>query len=205
MESNKYEPLEVEKLDLAKYGLSYLEGRNLITLNSPDMDRLLEALGKDDISLNIPLPCTPGSVQEVLSCSECRRCGGCCIPNPLNPKSPGVEVFKEELSAIALHLNLPYEILEKRTSVGKVVPYPFDMTKLSFTRWLPLPCPFYDAEQNQCRVYPVRPVVCAVHPIIFTGDETYISIKTNCNYGKDLIKTAFKVLRERDPDLEVIL
>ncbi len=200
-----YEPKEINKLDLEKYGLSYLEGRNILTLTSSDMDRLLIALGNDDISLNVPIPCTHDNVQEVLSFSECRRCGKCCIPNPLNPESPGVEVSKEELNSIANYLQLPYETLEEKTAVGKVVPHPFQMNKLSFTRWLPLPCPFYITEQNKCQVYPVRPVVCKIHPVIFTGDYTYISIKANCDYGKDLIIGAFRYVRTSDPNLEIKL
>ncbi|MFC1921045.1 YkgJ family cysteine cluster protein [Chloroflexota bacterium] len=205
MDNKIYDSHEIDKLDLEKYGLSYLEGNNLLSLSGPDMEKLLNALGKDDISLNVPIPCTPDIVQEVLSFSECRRCGGCCTPNPLNPDSPGVEVFKDELGIIADHLHMPYETLEMKTSVGKVVPYPFQVTKLSFTRWLPLPCPFHIAEPNGCRVYPVRPVVCKIHPIIFTGDESYMSIKTNCDYGKELIIAVFKLVRTRDPNLEILL
>jgi len=205
MENKIYEPKEIDKLDLEKYGLSYLEGRKILTLPGSDMNRLLLALGNDDISLNVPIPCTLDNVQEVLSYSECRRCGNCCLPNPMNPGSPGVEIFKEELNSIADYLHLPYETLKEKTAVGKAVPYPFQMTKLAFTRWLPLPCPFYIVEHNECQVYPVRPVVCKIHPIIFTGDDTNMAIKINCDYGKDLIIGAYRYVRTNDPNLEIKL
>src|SRR3990172_6779280 len=92
---------EIERLDLSKYRFAYLEGSNILALSDADMDKLLKALGDDDISLNIPIQCTPYNVQKILSYSECRRCGKCCIPNPLNPTNPGVEVFEEELKSIA--------------------------------------------------------------------------------------------------------
>ena len=205
MEGKIYEPEEIEKIDLEKYGLSYLEGRNILTLTGPDMDRLLIALGNDDISLTVPVPCTPDNVQEILSYSECRRCGKCCIPNPLNPASPGVEVFREELDAIAGYLQLPYEALKEKTAAGKFVPHPFRWASLASTRWLPLPCPFYIAEHNECQVYPVRPVVCKIHPIIFTGDDANMSIKVNCDYGKEILIGAYEYVSKNYPELEMKL
>jgi len=199
------EPGEIYKLDLEKYGLTYLDNKNLLSLNSDDMDKLLNALGKDDISLNIPITCTPGNTEWILSFSGCRRCGDCCIPNPLYPDSPGVEVFKEEFGPITGHLQISEETLKEMTSLGKVAPHPFHMTRLTFTRWLPLPCPFYIEERNICRIYPVRPVVCKVHPIIFTGDDSYLAIKLHCDYGKELVKSVFKYVRENDPEYEIIL
>ncbi len=200
-----WESEEIFKLDLERYGLSHLEGRNILSLDEQDMDRLLEALGKDDISLTVSLPCTPDVLLELASTSECRKCGKCCQPNPLNPASPGIEVFKEELAGIADFLHVPYEGLEAKTARGKFVPHPFGWTGLSSTRWLPLPCPFFNSEQNSCGVHNVRPVVCRIHPIIFIGDNASFSIKLNCDYGKDLIKTAYEWVRKNDPDCEIIL
>ncbi len=199
------QPQEIERLDLERYGLLRLEGSNLLALTGADMDKLLEALGDDDISLNVPMPCTPDNVQRILAYSECRRCGRCCIPNPLNPESPGVEVFNDELKSIASHLSLPFETLKEMTTDGKIVPYPFQMNRLATTRWLPLPCPFYDEKLKECQVYPVRPVVCQIHPIIFTGDYAYFAIKVNCDYGKDLIKAAFREVRRNNPELVIKL
>lgn len=200
-----YESEEIFKLDLKKYGLSHLEGRDLLTLENQDMESLLEALGNDDISLTVSMPCTPQNLFELVSSSECGQCGRCCQPNPLNPASPGIEVFKEELTAIAEFLNVPYEILEQQTKMGKYVPHPFGWTGLSSTRWLPLPCPFYDNESKRCSVHSVRPVVCRIHPVIFTGEPSEISIKLNCEYGRELIVRAYAWAKKNDPYLEIIL
>jgi len=77
MEDRMQEAHDIERLDLARYGLAYLEGSNILALSEPDMDKLLKALGDDDISLNIPIQCTPYNVQKILSYSECRGCGRC--------------------------------------------------------------------------------------------------------------------------------
>jgi Fe-S-cluster containining protein len=200
-----YQLEDVDKLDLEKYGLSGLEGRNLVTLTDAEMDSLLTALGNDDIALNVPIPFSAENVRELLSYSECRRCGACCQPNPLNPNSPGVEAFEKELTAIAGYLRQPYEALEGKTAPGNLVPHPLEPSGLESTRWLPLPCPFYSEEKTGCTVHPVRPVVCRIYPVLFTGDDSCISVKANCEYGKDIIRRAYRILRENDPDLEIPL
>ncbi len=116
-----------------------------------------------------------------------------------------MEVFRDELRSIADYLNTTYEALENESVRGKVVPHPFDITKISFTWWLPLPCPFHDNTPDSCRIYPERPVVCKIHPVIFTGDPESVAIKVNCDYGKEILKEAYKWVREREPDLEILL
>ena len=114
-----------------------------------------------------------------------------------------MEAFEDELKKIAAYLHLTYDEMRERTTSSKVVPHPFDdQTKLSFTRWLPLPCPYYDKE-GRCQIYPVRPIVCLIHPVVFTEDNTQISIKANCEYGKDLIKAAFRDVRTKNPELVI--
>jgi Fe-S-cluster containining protein len=196
---------EIYKLNLRKYGLEDLEGKNILALDQPDLDRLLAALGDDDISLNIPMPCTSENVKEILALSECRKCGKCCRPNPLNPGSPGIEVFEDELKAMTDQLGWSYEDIKTKTKVGSVTSRAFQITELGFTRWMPLPCPFYDIEKNECRAYSARSVVCQVYPIIFTGDDTCMSIRVTCDYGKDLVVKACKRLREENPNLEITL
>ena len=205
MATNDYEAEEIYKLDLEKYGLSHLEGKDILSLSRPDMEALLTALGNDDVSLTVSIPCTPEDLFDLTSTSECRRCGKCCQPNPLNPESPGIEIFREELSAIADYLHVPYESLEQKTNPGKYVPHPFRWTGLSETRWMPLPCLFYDTENNTCTVHSVRPVVCRIHPVIFTGYIDNVSIKLNCEYGKELVIKAYERVKEKDPGFEVIL
>ena len=195
---------EIEKLDLPKYGLSHLRGRNLLTLDDGDLEKLLNALGDDDISLNLPLTCTQQHVEEVLSYGECRRCGRCCRPNPLNPASPGVEVFEEELKSMAEFVHSPYEVMRSKTSQGNATPYAYQVVKLGLTRWMSLPCPFF-ADEGGCQAYPVRAVVCKTYPIIFTGDDTQMSIRATCEYGREIIGCVCKRLRAADPQLIVEL
>ncbi len=204
-EKDKLYGEEIYKLNLFKYGLSDLEGKNILDLEKADLDRLLTALGNDEISLNLPIPCTLENVKELLSLSECRKCGRCCRPNPQNPGSPGIEVFEEELKEMTDFLHLSYENVKKQTRVGSVTSYAFQLIRLGITRWLPLPCPFYDAARNLCLGYPVRSMVCQVYPVIFTGDDTYTSIRLTCDHGKDIVAAACKQLKAQDPSLQITL
>jgi len=205
---NKHEEYEAEdifELNLEKYGLSHLKGKNIVSLDEHDLDSLLSALGDDDISLNVPIPCNPDAIFELVNSAECRKCGKCCQPNPLNPDSPGIEVFKEEITAIAEFLHLPDTTIINQSQMGKWVPHPFGWTNLSSTRWLPQPCPFYNQETSRCTIHSVRPIVCKIHPVIFTGEIDSVSIKLYCDYGKDLVKNAFKTALKNNPNFEIIL
>ncbi len=193
-------PSEIERFDLSKYGLAYLEGRNVLDLSDADLDRLLEALGDADAAVQIPIPSTPENVERLASQSQCRRCGKCCSPDRPDPDNPGVEALESELKAIAAHLGVTYASLEEKTAKGKRVFHRSYMKSVSLTRFLPLPCRWYDAKASGCSIYAVRPVVCRMHPIVF-GDSGQISIRTACDYGKDIIKAAFKELKASHPEM----
>ena len=49
------EPHDIDRLDLDKYGLKYLEGSNLLALTEEDMDKLLKALGEAVARVNAEL------------------------------------------------------------------------------------------------------------------------------------------------------
>ena len=189
-----------ERFDLSKHRLTCLEGRDVLTLSGADLDMLLKALGEDDIAVRVPITSTPGNVERLISSSECRRCGKCCSPDVPNPDNPGVEALEEELKVIAKELGVSYESLEEMTAKGKRVYHPSYMQHLSLTRYLPLPCPFYDVKGKRCPVHSVRPIVCRLHPIVF-GEYGQISIRAACDYGKDIIKAAFKEVKEKNPEM----
>ena len=205
MENIDYEAEEIYTLDLDKYELPHLKGKDLLSLEEDDFTALVTALGNDDISLNVPIRCDADTIFELVASAECRQCGKCCQPNPLNPDSPGIEVFKEELEALAEHVNTAYQDIESQTKMGKWVPHPFGWTNLTSTRWMPLPCPFYNHEKQLCSVHTARPLVCKIHPVIFTGEINNVSIKLNCDYGKDLIKKGYEMAKKLNPDLRIIL
>jgi Fe-S-cluster containining protein len=196
---------DIYKLNLYKYRLEDLEGKNILALAADELDRLLKALGEDEISLNFPIPCNEENVKELLALSTCRRCGRCCRPNPQNPASPGIEAFEDEIKAMAELLRWNYEDIKRKTNPGDMTSMAFQIKELGFTRWLPLPCPFFSQEQCRCQAYTPRPVVCQVYPIIFTGDDTIMSIRLTCEYGRDITAAACRRLREKDPDLEITL
>jgi Fe-S-cluster containining protein len=198
---NTREPQRVFRLNLEKYGLERLLDRNVLDLSVADLDALLNALGSDDISITLPVPFTPENVREMLARAECRKCGGCCVPNPKNPGSPGIEVFDDELKIIAGHLNMPYEKLRENTGEGKNQDLPYPLDQAIGTRHLPLPCQFYDAEKKECRIYQARPLVCIIYPVVLSDYEDCLDIKLDCDYGKDVARAAIKDLKENLPDL----
>lgn len=191
---------ENEPLDLARYGLAYLAGSDVLTLSEADLDRLLEVLGDHDMSVSMPIASTPENVQRITAYSVCRKCGKCCSPDKPNPDNPGVEALEDELKKIASHLGVPYADLESKTRFGKAVFHPSYMKELSFTRYLPLPCPYYDAGTHACNIYSIRPIVCRMHPILFSEGGA-ISIRAMCDYGKDLIKAALKEVKKDHPEM----
>ena len=148
MDEQIQQPKRVFRLDLDKYGLSHLEGRNILGIDESDLDKFLYALAQDDISLQIPGAFTPENIREILSRSECKKCGACCVPNPLNPHGPGVELFEDELKIIADKTGLDYESFLEQTTEGKNQDAVYPLNEIICTRLLPLPCPFY-IEENK--------------------------------------------------------
>lgn len=194
------QPQRIFKLDLEKYGLSHLYGRNILGINESDLEKFLDALAMDDISLQIPGAFSPDNIREILSMAECRKCGACCVPNPVNPHSPGVELFEDELKIIADNTGMNYETLLEQTIEGKNQDAVYPLNEIIGTRLLPLPCPFYQEENKECRIYSIRPLVCTVYPIVFAENDEYIEIKVNCAYGKEAAIGALKALKEKNPD-----
>jgi Fe-S-cluster containining protein len=200
MQEHVQQPKRVFRLDLEKYGLSYLDGRNILDLNEDDLLKFFNSLSQDDISLQLPIAFTPQNIKEILSRSECRQCGGCCIPNPLNPGNPGVEVFEDELKILAPFLDTDYESLVNITAEGKNQDAMYPLNLLIGTQLLPLPCPFYINESKGCRAYKGRPLVCTIYPVVFGDNDEYIEIKVNCDYGKDIAREALKDLKKKNPN-----
>ncbi|MFC1900601.1 YkgJ family cysteine cluster protein [Chloroflexota bacterium] len=201
MEDKSKEPRKIFKLDLEKYGLSHLYDRNIFTLSDTDLDAFLNALGNDDISINVPIPFTPENVRDLLSYGACRECGACCIPNPANPDGPGVEIFDDELKIIAHYLQTSYEALKEYTHEGKNQENMWPLDEIIGTRMLPLPCMFYNEETKACRVYQARPLVCTIYPVILGEAEDSLDIKVNCEYGKEIARGAVRDLKQKFPEL----
>ncbi|UCC17532.1 MAG: YkgJ family cysteine cluster protein [Dehalococcoidales bacterium] len=200
MDGQIQQPQRIFRLDLEKYGLSHLDGRNILDIEESDLDKFLNGLAMDDISLQIPGAFTPENIREILSRSECRKCGACCVPNPLNPHSPGVELFEDELKIIADNTDMDYRSLLEQTTEGKNQDAVYPLNEIIGTRMLPLPCPFYIEENKECKIYSTRPLVCTIYPIVIGENDECIEIKVNCEYGRDAAKGALKALREKNPD-----
>lgn len=189
------EPQYLVRLALEKHGLSYLLGKNILTVLSSDIDRFLNALASEDLSAIIPISAKPQNIVNLLSQSKCRNCGRCCLPDPCHR---GVEVFEDELKAIQRHYHISHKYLKKITSTGQLLQHPERAEVKGKTRWLPLPCPFFNKEIKKCKIYELRPIACKIFPITMRGsDESHLEIEINCDYGKDLFKSAIQSFKEK--------
>jgi Fe-S-cluster containining protein len=185
------------KLDLDTYGLSHLRNKYPWDWTDIDVDRLLDAFAKEDIAPTFELPPSLEYIEPLLASSHCRRCGRCCLVNPLNPAHSGVEVFEVELKSISRYLRMPYKSLKKKTLAGQRLNNQLAPNGVAITRRLPLPCMFYDAKKKECKIYEVRPVVCRVYPVGFTESDMSFKIRVNCEYGRDLYKSLIVLLRDK--------
>jgi len=184
MEDIHQEPRGMAKLDLEKYGLSYLQTKHSQAWTDSDIEKFIDAFASENIAPTVlGLSFTPDNVNPLLSKSYCRRCGECCLPNPLDPQHPGVMVFEEELRLIAKYSSYSYKYLKKKAKINTD-------PNLARRRYLPLPCIFY--QKGKCQIYDIRPLVCRTYPITDIRGQDGISINVRCDYGKDLYKSIIK-------------
>ena len=183
-------PKGIAKLDLTKYGLSHLVDKEIHTLQDYEIDKLVHAFAAENIAPAIyGPPLTPYNVQRLLSLSYCRRCGKCCIPNPIDPDHPGVMVYEQDLKLIAKNSKYSYNSLKKKAPINKD-------PSLPRRRYLPLPCMFYDKKKHECQIYNIRPFICRTFPVSDLPVPIGISIAVRCDYGKDIYKAVIDHMRK---------
>lgn len=127
------------------------------------------------------------------------------MPSPFSPEHPGIDILERELEPIARHLHVSVKKLKKRTMKGKPITGLAQPTESEMTRWLPLPCPFLDFRSKQCQIYPVRPFICRIYPVLGGENRLSTEIKVSCDNGKDIVRHAIRALRERSPGLKWLL
>ena len=84
---------------------------------------------------------------------------------------------------------------DKLQIVGNQIRDPNSPRQVLNTRWLTQPCMFYDLNNKRCKVYELRPLVCRIYPLVF--NDSSISLKVNCEYGKDLYKNIITEIRNK--------
>lgn len=194
-----------DRLDLDEYGIGHLKGKSVLHIGESDVRKYLDALGKEDRSVHLPISPTPENILRLVSQSDCRRCGRCCMPNPLNPTHPGVEVFESEIRPIARHLHTSRKKIKSKTTRGKSIINPLDPTESEMTRRFPLPCPFFISRSRQCHIYPVRPIICKTYPVLSGDSFSDTEVKVNCDYGKDIVIHAISALKQRDSGIQILI
>lgn len=57
-------------------------------------------------------------------------------------------------------------------------------------------CYFYDRRSGLCRVYPYRPLGCAVYPIVYDPEAKEVTVDLECPLAKDTSKQEMAKARE---------
>jgi len=172
----------IKELDLQKYGLSHIAGKEIHTLPDSEIEKLMNAFAAENIAPAIyGPPFVPHNVQSLLSLSYCRRCGKCCLPNPIDPDHPGVMMYEQDLRLIAENSEYSYKRLKKSAPIN-------NNPHLPQRRYLLLPCMFYDKKKHECQIYDTRPLICRTFPIADLPGVIGMSIIVRCDYGKAIYK-----------------
>jgi Fe-S-cluster containining protein len=181
------------KLDLKKHNLEHFKGKHLTDLTDEEIEHLMDAAASDDIALSLGAHWSEVNVRWVLDEAKCVNCGRCCHPNPNRPGYAGIEVFVKELDTISSASHISKRKLLKITSKGEDAP-----TQTDPTRWLPLPCLFYDQVKHRCEIHQSKPVVCRLYPFSMSGD--ILAVHVDCMYGKDVFRNMIKELKQKTKD-----
>jgi Fe-S-cluster containining protein len=189
MEDMLQESNGIIKLDLEKYGLSHLKNSGPLDWSDSDLEKIMDACAAENIAPALfGIKFSPENVNRFLDLSHCRRCGRCCLPNPIDPDYPGVMVDEEDLKLIAKHSHYSYKYLKKKAILNTD-------PKLPQRRYLPLPCIFYNEIKKECKIYEIRPVVCRTFPITDLPGQDGISINL-CEYGKDIYRNMISKIKK---------
>jgi len=177
-----------ETFDLNKYGLSHIKNTESTSWSDSDINKLINAFINENLSPICLLPYEPRFLLPLLGKSSCRRCGKCCLPNPKIPEHPGVRVFDNDIRNLSCYSGYSVQTITKKTWTNKDPQW-------SKGRYLTLPCMFYDKKAKKCLVYGGRPLVCRTYPISNTPTNN-ITVNLNCDYGKEIYLSIFKLERE---------
>lgn len=125
---------------------------------------------------------------------ECSGCGNCCTG------APGyVWVNKEEIQAIADHLEMTVELLERKhvrkIGIRKSL---VELPKSNYD------CTFFDNETRGCTIYEVRPRQCRTWPFWDSNVRTERAWESTCEFCPGSGKGKKFDLNEIEERLKVI-
>lgn len=179
-------------LDYDKYKIEYLAKKQCKDFTNEDIELLINALCSEDMAPKLSgMTFTKENVQWLLSLSKCTRCGKCCLPNKLVPDYPGVIVREHDLEVICANTNHKMKMLKKKSKLG------LGSLKNSPSRYLSLPCMFFDNSQRSCKIYSFRPFICGTYPISDSPNGE-VTINLRCEFGKEIFRKCINYLRQED-------
>jgi Fe-S-cluster containining protein len=175
-------------LDLEKYGLEHLKDQQIPS--GEDIEKLIVAFLAENLAPKLSgVEFSRESVNALLNLSKCRRCGKCCLPNKCHPDNPGIFLDKSDLELISKKTKHNIKSLQRIAKVNNNTLYSVG------ARYLPQPCIFFNKTARGCQIYPYRPFVCTIFPILYDTNNEFI-IDLGCEFGKDIYR---KLVRSRRP------
>jgi Fe-S-cluster containining protein len=123
---------------------------------------------------------------------ECNRCGLCC--GDTKQKTRHILLLETEAKKIASQTSLP--LPDFSNEIKDKLPYSYEMKKTSEGACILL-------KENQCRIYPLRPLICVFYPFELKFDKNkekhIFDFTLECpgiNQGKLISEEDFKKLFE---------
>jgi Fe-S-cluster containining protein len=179
-------------LDYEKYKIEYLAKKQCKDFTDEDIELLINALCCEDMAPRLSgMRFIEENVQWLLSLSKCKRCGKCCLPFKLAPDYPGVIVGENDLEVICANTNHKMKMLKQKSKLG------IGSLGSSPSRFLPLPCMFFESNKRSCKIYPFRPFICGIYPISDSSNGE-VTINLRCEFGKEIYRKCIKYLRQED-------
>lgn len=175
-------------LDLDKYGLGHLKEQHYPS--DEDIEKLIVAFLAEKLSPRLKgVEFSRESVNILLKLSKCRRCGKCCLPNKCNPDNPGIFVDNSDLELLSKKTK---HNLKSLRGIAKVNNNPLYTVG---ARYLPQPCLFFSKTERGCKIYPYRPFVCTIFPILYDSNDEFI-VDLGCDFGRDIYREWVRRQRE---------
>jgi len=180
--------MKMFSLDYNKYGLEYIKAKKASEITDDDIKKLADALSAEIIAPRIPgISFTPVNVHKLLNLSKCKKCGKCCLPNKRVTDNPGIMLCDDDLITISKHTQHSLKSLKNMTKINTNPVYNVG------AKYLSLPCPFFNKNERNCKIYAYRPFICHIYPISDCLEHD-VTIDVQCDFGKDIFRKIIKSL-----------
>lgn len=113
----------------------------------------------------LPLKANEETMDLCIKAIRCQRCGKCCYET----NNEGVWLRGNETQIVSSFLKIrPRHFIRTYTHLIQGLPH------------INIPCPFYQKEKSNCKIYPVRPISCAKYPVVMIPIDNIPTVGIRC-------------------------